>query len=1493
MLICLIAMLGIPWSTPAVAGEQEARRVPGRVLAELKDRLESPGREEGHQEKWERYSKVIRKARGYLLEYEGAENLYRLRHVLLMALQARINLESDMKTYRMLLETARAIMDSDAPQEVKVESDLVLLREKIRKPEEKTAPAWRLILDFIGRYAGTSALGKALLFGAMTAEAESRKAVLNIAQQELRDRRAFWDVPMATGFIRRRSEANLSGRTLNTVTETLDGNPYRAPRNVLGKVTVLHFWAGGAPASLEGIGRLKEFYGKHKQHVRVVGIGMDSERSVTRRAIDQHDLPWTQTFSGQGPNDQTALNYGVFGLPSVIYLDPLGRTRRLKGLGGHYGRKPSTALENGYREVVRKATREIRRYETLNDVVKRFTAGDFLDRMTGDKFSSSAARKLYKNYRGTLEEIPLAPEERVEARKAIRNFMEPYAGTPSETAAVILGGLLSVQAGRDAMMHEIGDRLAKNHAEVPQARSFLRYVLDRHVQVGRRFEAKLKRVDGKSLELPAHRKGKVRVVCFWDAESMKEFQSLPDAPSADEKRTYPYTELSPEAHEDLEVIGVHLGTAGEEAKKMMKKRSGWIHTRIADPGNHPLVKRLDLYEYPSIWIIGREGRVLADDMLSAQKRSPILSAALHQPAPSQVRERVAGPWRVLGPFDQRKMDGIPESGYLEPPGWVKTGEARRSWVHTSWMDVPWHENERRQRFSSASFPVAHGEKELDFDATYDDGRGNDVGWHVVPADRTGFIDLDAAFDDNRPLPFAHAVTYVHSSKGGTYQAGFTGSGTGILRINGNEFVRFTSEDKPDHAPVVWVAGQQVPDRWKEGSRYTTLPLNRHILTRKQFEVRLREGWNEIYLKTWDVWGDWRFQLRFHDPDRTLRYGLSPGYDPEAYSGALPQWKPRAKTDRQGRLFDMLDGPGAGAIVAAAFALGDFSRFTENILPKRRDLREKRDRRLERWNRAPNDTLAVLNATQLFSVWTPIEKFRKAHPDKTNREIALKVLKPDGLFERLASELKDLRDRRSKLEAKRKKRKGENGWGREERQAANRIARRKAKVVEALGLVGNDRAVPLLVEEFKRQDNKETGGKVTRELIKAAERLEDPAFVPHLLPGLDADHKSRRKSTMKILARIDGEDYIPDLIEQIGKPKVMNYADQDVVSMGHIDHPAAVRWLKNESQKMLDKGHAEEKRAVKRVRALSRHGGSKVIDELLRYLDSEEMMVRRHAIQALGRIGDPEAVPDLLEELARSGSRELRHFIVRALERIGDPRATEPVAALLSDESYGLRVLAARALQSIDKNTDAVPGLIDALKDPHWLVRVTAAETLGSMKATKAVDPLIGLLKDKHSSVRRAAAEALGKMNAEKARKPLAAVLSDWQAGPHAAEALDRLGWKPGDTADHRVHFRVANRNGSALVKNWRTTKKVLYEDLKQGGKPAINAAFALIALGKDESVSPLTSYLKKTGQPAVATALLNSGNAEVSEKAEKWAQKAGRHIRLKRRAATVEWGEWQ
>jgi len=171
-------------------------------------------------------------------------------------------------------------------------------------------------------------------------------------------------------------------------------------------------------------------------------------------------------------------------------------------------------------------------------------------------------------------------------------------------------------------------------------------------------------------------------------------------------------------------------------------------------------------------------------------------------------------------------------------------------------------------------------------------------------------------------------------------------------------------------------------------------------------------------------------------------------------------------------------------------------------------------------------------------------------------------------------------------------------------------------------------------------------------------------------------------------------------------------------------------------------------------------GKPAVKPLIGALTADDPLVRRQAVDALGRIGDRRAVEPLIGTLKDRDSL-IRSQAVQALGRIKDPQAVAPLVAVLNskEQQSHVRMSAAEALGAIG-DPRAVEPLILALRDEHWGVRSRAAQALGRLKDPRAVAPLIGALQDKEAAVRANAAESLGEIGDRRAVKPLTAALQD-------------------------------------------------------------------------------------------------------------------------------------
>jgi HEAT repeat protein len=130
-----------------------------------------------------------------------------------------------------------------------------------------------------------------------------------------------------------------------------------------------------------------------------------------------------------------------------------------------------------------------------------------------------------------------------------------------------------------------------------------------------------------------------------------------------------------------------------------------------------------------------------------------------------------------------------------------------------------------------------------------------------------------------------------------------------------------------------------------------------------------------------------------------------------------------------------------------------------------------------------------------------------------------------------------------------------------------------------------------------------------------------------------------------------------------------------------------------------------------------------------------------AIEALGRIGDAEALPVLLKNL-QHGDFEVRRSSVVALGQLRDPQAVEPIAKALADPEPALRTAALDALGSIRAPEKSLAAMLPMLEAEPWQVRAAAIQAVGRLRVKKAIQPLIDSLRREEGRLREDALAAL-------------------------------------------------------------------------------------------------------------------------------------------------------
>lgn len=136
-----------------------------------------------------------------------------------------------------------------------------------------------------------------------------------------------------------------------------------------------------------------------------------------------------------------------------------------------------------------------------------------------------------------------------------------------------------------------------------------------------------------------------------------------------------------------------------------------------------------------------------------------------------------------------------------------------------------------------------------------------------------------------------------------------------------------------------------------------------------------------------------------------------------------------------------------------------------------------------------------------------------------------------------------------------------------------------------------------------------------------------------------------------------------------------------------------------------------------------------LERLRQRVDSRDQGDR--AAEEIREISDPAALPALADALEREAVQRVRGWYVEALGRIGSPEALGVLVRVALDHPDGeTRIAAIERLAALGPQA-AVPTLVSALGSADNGQVNRAAEALGRLGATAAVGPLIAALETQH------------------------------------------------------------------------------------------------------------------------------------------------------------------
>ncbi|HTE17624.1 MAG TPA: HEAT repeat domain-containing protein, partial [Armatimonadota bacterium] len=289
------------------------------------------------------------------------------------------------------------------------------------------------------------------------------------------------------------------------------------------------------------------------------------------------------------------------------------------------------------------------------------------------------------------------------------------------------------------------------------------------------------------------------------------------------------------------------------------------------------------------------------------------------------------------------------------------------------------------------------------------------------------------------------------------------------------------------------------------------------------------------------------------------------------------------------------------------------------------------------------------------------------------------------------------------------------WGLKHRDYAVR-----QRAAEALVEIGAP-AVPAL-----REAALHARYEVRQSALSGLVRIGEPA-VPVLCEVLEHKALDLHWVAADALVRI-GPPAVANLCQLLQSPR-WQVRSRVAEALGQIGDPSALGPL---SAALRDKRREVCLRALEALAATGGEAAATCIAESM-VEGWADLSVPREALVKIGPLAVP-ALRGLLEDT----SWEVRGAAVAALGRIGDPQVVPDLAERLQcDPDLGVRWRAAEALGNI-RDDGVVPALIEALDDPLPTVRIVVVDALEKLKDPQAVPALNEKLDDPDAEVRSSA-----------------------------------------------------------------------------------------------------------------------------------------------------------
>ncbi len=313
----------------------------------------------------------------------------------------------------------------------------------------------------------------------------------------------------------------------------------------------------------------------------------------------------------------------------------------------------------------------------------------------------------------------------------------------------------------------------------------------------------------------------------------------------------------------------------------------------------------------------------------------------------------------------------------------------------------------------------------------------------------------------------------------------------------------------------------------------------------------------------------------------------------------------------------------------------------------------------------------------------------------------------------------------------------------------------------------EKAFREICEGFRKDLRENSDRLIRRDMARYIGELRYAKATPDLIDKLQKDADPEVRSACAYALGNIGAKFAVGPLQEVmenGKEE-MPVRLAAAVALGQMGNEQGIKFLIDQLKSSDEKVRAA---AVEALRTI----GKPATRLLIEAAQSKDSLQRWGAVAALGETGDPKAVPILLKAL-RDEDENVRAVAAASLGKLRYARAAHQLVQALADKSERVQAHAEWALENIGER--AIPAIMDGAK--RTATKLRAFRLLGRLKAREAVPLLIEGLKDRKPEIRSMAAWALGEIGDRRAVSALERALEDKapEVRREAVVALGKLG----------------------------------------------------------------------------------------------------------------------